>query len=262
MAILPQQCSPPTATACEICVAVKRLGDIVSDHRLREAISDLEQLSEKSPVISVAAVHVLKNELDTIPRGEGRREILFEQSFQLPGGLGRRILNRLRSSGNARDDGFFRRLLTLGRAWLKGGDAELFRDTCDRYFWKEMVPAVENGLGDLASPFLNTINEAIINYAEYSFRPWSVFRSITAQVFLTEGNLAYGIVRPHGSRQRPFDPLTLKQRDKRPPLGSMRRGWGHTLLMQRALFISFDDSARKRGMMIVVGPDAPDQPTT
>jgi hypothetical protein len=237
--------------------SLRRLDDIVSDRQIREAISDLEQLSETSPVISVAAIHVLKNELGTAASGAGRRRVLFEQSFELPGGLGRRIMNRLRRHDGDQGEGFVRRFTTLARAWLEGSDGELFRDTCDRYFWQEMVPAVETGMGDLAEPFLNTINEAIINYAEYSFRPWSIFRTISAQVFLTEGNLAYGIIRPRGTRQQAFDPLSLRQRDKPPAIGDMRRGWGHTLLMQRALFLSFDDSDRERGMMIVVGPDEP-----
>ena len=236
---------------------MKRLGNIVSDHQLREAIADLEQLSEKSPVISVAAVHVLKNELGRLAGGARKREILFEQSFHLPGRLGQRILNRVKSDGSSRDEGLVSRCVTLAVAWLKGRDATLFRDTCDRYFWKEMVPAIEEGLGDLASPFLNTINEAIINYAEYSFRRWSVFRGISAQVFLTEDDLVYAIVRPSGIRQRSFDPLELKQRTGLRQLDSMRRGWGHTLLMERSLFISFDDTAKGRGMMIVVGPDEP-----
>jgi hypothetical protein len=118
-----------------------------------------------------------------------------------------------------------------------------------------MVPEIEAGFGELAYPFLNTINEAIINYAEYSFKPWSVLRGIDAQVFLIEGGLAYGIVRPRGVRQRVFDPLSLKPRETPETLGEMRRGWGHTLLMERALFISFDKSPSRRGMMIVVGSD-------
>ena len=235
---------------------VNRLGNILSDHQIRDAISDLEQLSAQAPVVSVAAIHVLKNELGTLERGGERRRILFEQSFSLPGRLGHRLRRRLNSGANGRGEMLLRRLGSLVGAWLKGQDAELFRDTCDRYFWQEMVPAVEAGLGELALPFLNTINEAIINYAEYSFHRWSIFRSISAQVFLTEGDLAYGIIRPRGLRQRSFDPLNLKRREGQQAIGAMRRGWGHTLLMERALFISFDHSVSRRGMMIVVGPDS------
>jgi hypothetical protein len=238
---------------------VKRFSGIVSDHQIRQAISDLEQLSEKAPVISVAAIHVLKNELGTVAQGGERRRILFERSFSLPGGLGHRLRHRLKASKSSRSEGVLSRLMVLCKAWLEGRDAELFRDTCDRYFWTEMVPEIEAGFGALAHPFLNTINEAIINYAEYSFGRWSIFRSISAQVFCTEGNLAYGIIRPHGLRQRAFNPLALKQKEKPGTLGAMHRGWGHTLLMQRALFISFDHSVNRRGMMIVVGPDEPDQ---
>ena len=235
---------------------MKRLAGIVSDRQIREAISDLEELGDRAPAVSVAAIHVLKNELEPLGRGSSRRRILFERSYKLPGGIGGRLRRRLQERPDS-GEGFLTRFAILAKAWLAGKDAELFRDTCDRYFWKTMVPSIEGGLGDLAYPFLNTINEAIINYAEYSFRPWAAFRSISVQVFHTEGDLAYGIIRPRGLRQRAFDPLTLKERDEPNALGAMRRGWGHTLLMQRALFISFDQSVSRRGMMIVVGPEDP-----
>lgn len=238
---------------------MRRFSGIVSNREIREAISDLEEFREQAPAISVAAIHVLKNELDPAPRGGERRRILFEQSFRLPGSIGHRLRNRLRGGKGSRDGGFFVRLLELCGAWLRGNDVELFRDTCDRYFWQEMVPDIEVGLGGLAHPFLNTINEAIINYAEYSFRRWAIFRSISVQVFSTEENLAYGIIRPHGLRQRAFNPLALEQKRAQTTLGAMQRGWGHTLLMQRALFLSFDHSVNRRGMMIVVGPDEPVQ---
>jgi hypothetical protein len=234
---------------------VRRFSGIVSNQQIREAISDLEELGKQAPAISVAAIHVLKNELDPIAPGNEKRRILFERSFRLPGSLGYRLRRRLQGDTG----GLLIHLFSFCRAWLKGHDAELFRDSCDRYFWKEMVPVVEGGFGAVAHPFLNTINEAIINYAEYSFRRWSFFRSISAQVFCTEGDLAYGIIRPHGLRQRAFNPLALKRKERRDSLGTMQRGWGHTLLMERALFISFDHSVSRRGMMIVVGPDGADQ---
>ena len=234
---------------------MKRFSGIVSDHQLREAISDLEQLGNRASVISVAAIHVLKNELEPVGSAGERRRILFERSFSLPGGLRYRLGRRLDDDEGSWTRKLLKRLVVFSRAWLAGRDAALFRDICDRYFWVEMVPEVEAGLGELAYPFLNTINEAIINYAEYSFRRWSAFRSISAQVFLTEGDLAYGIVRPAGLGLRTFDPLSLRQRKTRGTMGEMRRGWGHTLLMERALFISFDKSPSQRGMMIVVGPE-------
>jgi hypothetical protein len=234
---------------------MKRFEGIVSDSEIRQAISDLEELKTKAPGMSVAAIHVLKNELDPAAAASEKRRILFERTFSLPGSLRYRLRRRLRGRGRSRGVEHLRRILSSSYAWSAGKDAELFRDTCDRYFWEEMVPDVEAGFGELAHPFLNTINEAIINYAEYSFRPWAILRRISAQVFCTEGNLAYGIVRPHGLRQRAFDPLVLKQRDRPQALGTMQRGWGHTLLMKRALFISFDHSVNRRGMMIVVGPD-------
>jgi hypothetical protein len=235
---------------------MKRLSGIASDRQLREAISDLETFGEQTPFVRVAAIHVLKNELEPVSANEKRRRILFERRYTLPGSLGFRLYRRLeRFPGSPR--AFLERLVLLVRFWLAGKDADLFRDTCDRYFWELMVPEVEEAFGNLAHPFLNTINEAIINYAEYSFRPWAAFRSIAVQVFCTEDELAYGIIRPRGLRQRAFNPLDLKERERPDTLGAMRRGWGHTLLMQRALFISFDHSPSRRGMMIVVGPDDP-----
>ena len=237
---------------------MKRFLGIVSDQDIRRAISDLEELSEPAHAISVAAIHVLKDELEPVAAGSERRRILFERSFILPGSIRYRLRRRLTKQGGSRSAGLLRRLIVSCRAWLTGKDAELFRDTCDRYFWEEMVPSIEAGFGALAHPFLNTINEAIINFAEYSFRRWSVLRSIRVQVFCTEGDLAYGIIRPYGLRQRAFDPLALKEREKAGSLGAMQRGWGHTLLIQRALFVSFDHSVSRRGMMIVVGPDEPE----
>lgn len=237
---------------------MKRFTGIVSDHHIREAISDLEQLSEQAHAISVAAIHVLKDELEPVATGSERRRILFERSFSLPGTIRYRLRRRLNEQAGSRAAELLRRCIVFCRAWLKGEDAELFRDTCDRYFWEEMVPSIEAGFGDLAHPFLNTINEAIINYAEYSFRRWSVLRSLSVQIFCTEGNLAYGIIRPHGLRQRAFDPLALKERGTAGALGMIQRGWGHTLVIERALFVSFDHSVNRRGMMIIVGPDEPE----
>ncbi len=221
---------------------MKRLEGIASEGRIREAISDLEKLRTESPVISVAAVHVLKNELEPVGSDPASRRLLFERTFHLPAA---------EAAGSASPA---RRWLGF-RESLAGSGAEAFRDACDRSFWRLMVPPITREFGALAEPFMNTINEAIINYAEYSFRPWAAFRRISAQIFLTEDDLAYGIVRPYGLRQRIFDPLAFSEK-KADTLREMRRGWGHTLLMRRALFISFDHSPRQRGMMVVVGPES------
>ena len=194
---------------------------------------------------SVAAIQVLKNELEPAAPGTDR-EILFEAEFTIPGGFWRR-LHGISHSG--KKPGLVSLLSNL-RAWLAGRDAERFRDRCDGYFWEELVPAIEENFGELAEPFMNTINEAIINYAEYSFRRWAALRRITAQLFVTEGELAYGIVRPYGTRLRLFDPLKLKEKEPG-ALYEMRRGGGHTLLMRRALFISFDHTPTNRGRVVV-----------
>ena len=125
--------------------------------------------------------------------------------------------------------------------------------------WRSIVPVITEGFGPLADPLMNTINEAIINYAEYSFNCWSLRRRIRIHVFKTDAELAYAIIRPSGTRLKSFDPLELKTR----PTGSRKlkkRGWGHTLLMERALFLSFDQAEKRRGMMIIVG-QKPDQQT-
>jgi hypothetical protein len=199
---------------------------------------------------SVAAIQVLKNELQ--PPSEGtERAILFQASYLIPGRLGRRLRDIYRSGSSP----------GLGRVWsnfliwLRGEDAGRFRDRCDAYFWDEIVPAIEANFGPVAEPFMNTINEAIINYAEHSFRRWAALRRITAQIFFTDGDLAYGIVRPYGTRLRLFDPLKLKEKEPG-AIQNMKRGWGHTLLMHRALFISFDHSPTNRGLMIIVGPES------
>ena len=212
-------------------------------------LGEIERMAPDGSSFSVAAIRVLKNELGPAAAGT-EREVLFQAQFVIPGRLGRRLRDIYRSG----DRPGFGRLWENFRAWLAGRDAELFRDRCDAFFWAEVVPVIEEQFGAVAEPFMNTINEAIINYAEYSFRRWAALRRVTAQIFLTEGDLAYGIVRPYGLRLRLFDPLKLKE--KQPgAIGQMKRGWGHTLLMRRALFISFDHSPTNRGLMIIVGPD-------
>jgi hypothetical protein len=209
----------------------------------------MEELADNGSSFNVAAIQVLKNELQ--PLGpETQRKILFEAEFIIPGGFRRRLRDIYHKDAKPG----LSHLRANFAAWLGGRDAELFRDRCDGYFWAELVPVIEKQFGVVAEPFMNTINEAIINYAEYSFRRWAALRRISAQIFLTEDDLAYGIVRPYGTRLRLFDPLKLKE--KAPgALRRMRRGWGHTLLMRRALFISFDHSPTNRGLMIIVGPE-------
>lgn len=220
------------------------LDQVVPDSsRLEEVVSDLEDLADRSPLISVAAIHILKNELGALDGDAVRREILFERRFSLPGGL----LARLRSP---------RRVLGDLWAWLSGADQTRFRDRCDQRFWETVVPVIEAEFGEVAEPMMNTAAEAIINYAEYSFKPWSLGRRVTAHLFLTEDQLGYAIVRPRGLRLRVFDPLALKEKSPE-TLADHKRGWGHTILMRQALFMSFDKTPRRRGLMIVVGPNEP-----
>lgn len=228
---------------------MKPLDKIVPRAEVPRLLSELEEMATGGSSFSVAAIQVLKNELEPLAAGTDRK-ILFQAEYVIPGRLGRRLRD-IYSTGGRPGVG---RLWKNFMAWLSGRDAERFRDRCDAFFWQEIVPAIEENFGDVAEPFMNTINEAIINYAEYSFRRWAALRRVTAQIFLTEGDLAYGIVRPYGTRLRLFDPLKLKE--KQPgAIGQMKRGWGHTLLMRRALFISFDHSPANRGLMVIVGAE-------
>ncbi len=229
--------------------ALKSLDKIVPPADVPLLLGELEEMAADGSSFSVAAIQVLKNELEA-PASGLEREILFQAEYVIPGRLGRRLRDIYRGG----DKPGIGRLWENFVAWLTGRDAERFRDRCDAYFWDELVPAIEENFGAVAEPFMNTINEAIINYAEYSFRRWAALRRVTAQIFLTEGDLAYGIVRPYGMRLRLFDPLKLKERQPG-AIQRMKRGWGHTLLMRRALFISFDHSPANRGLMIIVGPE-------
>ena len=207
---------------------------MIHDLDLDRAIEDLEALAGEAPVMSAAAVYILKNELDRIDDPEIGRELIFHRRFHLP----------------EKSAPSWRRL----RDWLSGRDAIAFRDRCDRAFWEQVVPVIEAQFGELADLVMNTVNEAVINYAEYSFRPWSLGRRVMVDLFLTEGNLAYTIIRPSGTRLAVFDPLELKEKSPETLL-NRKRGWGHTILMRRALFVSFDHQPRRRGMMIVLGAD-------
>jgi hypothetical protein len=219
--------------------------DSVRTSEFDELISDLETVADKSPVFSVAAVHILKNELALLDEPAARRDILFDQEFVLPGALPQRIRGWFPSLSGA-----WKNLA----AWLAGGDAEIFRDRCDRGFWDDMVPVIEAKFGDVAEPIMNTVNEAILNYAEYSFKRWALWRKVIVHLFRTEDDLAYAIIRPRGFRVAVFDPLELKEKSPETVL-DRRRGWGHTILMRHALFVSFDQAPKMRGMMIIVGPE-------
>lgn len=231
---------------------MKRLDQLLSRAEVSGLLSELQEVAGDGSSFSVAAIQVLKNELE--PAADGvERKVLFQARYLIPGRLGRRLRDIYMSGTKPGLGNLWRNF----RSWLAGADAERFRDRCDAYFWSEMVPVIEERFGPVADKFMNTINEAIINYAEHSFRRWSALRRISAQIFLTEGELAYAIVRPYGRRQRLFDPLKLKE--KHPgAIQQMKRGWGHTLLMRRALFISFDHSPTSRGLMMIVGPDSSD----
>lgn len=209
---------------------------------LEEAVSDLEKMADRSPVLSVAAVHILKNELGDASELTRRRRLLRSDRFTLPGNSLRKWLTRPVRA--VRD--------CLG--WLGGKDAQRFRDRCDSHFWNDVVPILEEHFGAVAEPLMNTVNEAVINYAEYSFRRWALRRRVALHLFHTEEDLGYAIIRPFGSRLRVFDPLELKEKGS-DTLEESRRGWGHTIVMRRALFISFDKSPKRRGMMIVVGAE-------
>ncbi len=213
----------------------------IPSDRLEEAVNDLEKMADRSPVLTVAAVHILKNELGDVSELTPRRSILHDEHFTLPSGP-RRWLSRPR------------RALAQLVGWLRGGDAERFRDGCDSDFWREVVPVLERDFGSVAEPLMNTANEAVINYAEYSFKRFALRRRVALHLFHTEDDLGYAIVRPLGIGLRVFDPLELKEKSA-DTLEESKRGWGHTILMRRALFISFDKSPRRRGMMIVVGAE-------
>ena len=229
---------------------MKRLEEIVPPSDVPQLLSELEEMASEGSSFSVAAIQVLKNELEPADAGT-QRKILFAEEFTIPGGFRRRLRDIYRSGPKPGLAG----LAANFGAWLTGSNTQLFRDRCDAYFWEELVPTIEENFGELAEPFMNTVNEAIINYAEYSFRRWAAFRRISVQVFLTEDDLAYGIVRPYGTRLRFFDPLKLKMKEAG-AIHEMRRGWGHTLLMHRALFISFDHAPANRGLMIIVGAES------
>ncbi|MEE8525145.1 MAG: hypothetical protein V3T72_14505 [Thermoanaerobaculia bacterium] len=55
-------------------------------------------------------------------------------------------------------------------------------------------------------------------------------------------------------RPRTFDPAAFKTK-KMGSLRDAKRGWGHTIMLERALLIAFDQTPARRGMIIVVGPD-------
>jgi hypothetical protein len=230
--------------------AVRMLDGIVDQSKIPSVISELEEMADEAPVASVGAIYILKNEMAPLDQANLRRSLVFEHRFVIPGGM----FCRLRQDWSNGLLALWREMIGDFRAWLTGADNERFRDHCDRCFWQEVVPVITTHFGDLADAVMNTINEAIINYAEYSFGRFALRRRVHAHLFKTEGELAYAIIRPSGTRLRQFDPLAIKTRQPG-SRHSRKRGWGHTLLMERALFISFDHEPHMRGMMIIIGPD-------
>lgn len=224
------------------------LEEMIDPEAASSLISDLEQLTGEQPYVTAGAIYVLKNLLEPKTADDPKRTVLFDRSFVLPGGFWEWIRDSRRRNGFA---SAVREIASDSWLWLKGCDSERFRDRCDRSFWRHLVPEVTAGIGAAADHVLNTINEAIINYAEYSFAKRALGRRIHVRLFMTEGNLAYAIIRPSGSRLRQFDPLALRQRS--PGSKPQKRGWGHTLMMERALFVSFDAKTRPRGMLIITG---------
>jgi len=235
------------------------LGEVADHRTLESVIAELEKMPDDGPEVT-SALWVLKNELEPLTRADRKRAVLFDRSFALPGGLAYRLDVVLRSRSLTK--GLARAAADLG-SWLIARDDERFRDRCDRYFWREMVPRIAESFGSLADPVLNTINEAIINYAEYSFHAWCLRRRVHVHLFRTDDDLAYAVIRPSGTRLRAFDPLALKTRVSSGKRVLQKRGWGHTLLMERALFLSFDRDPDRRGMLVVVGlPDLRAEPAS
>lgn len=228
------------------------LGNVISRDTIPEVIAELEQLSAAASDVSLGAIYVLKNELEPLPRDSPRRRLEIDRTYVLPSSVLATFTHERRRVGLG---AALRWWLSSRWAWLRGVDATHFRDRCDRAFWREVVPDVTASFGVMADVVLNTINEAIINYAEYSFGPWAVWRRIHIRLFKTEGDLVYAIIRPSGHRLRSFDPLALKTREIA-PAKLLKRGWGHTLIMERALFLSFDHEPRRRGMLVILGPDS------
>lgn len=233
-----------------------KLDGLVSASEMPSVLAELEKISAETPSgVSVAALHILKNEMHKVDLGPEARRVEYERIFYPPGGLGHRVRKLWRGAPGTKAPGLARGLLEDLRYWLRGQDAERFRERCDEYFWEVMVPEIDARFGRLAGPMANTVNEAIMNYAEYSFRRYAFRRRVKVHLFKTEGELGYAILRPLGSRLRTFDPLALKTKH----LGDLhtgRRGWGFTIMLGQALFISFDHSPHRRGMMIIVGPES------
>ncbi|NJL26937.1 MAG: hypothetical protein HC897_03150 [Thermoanaerobaculia bacterium] len=230
------------------------LDGLLAAAEIPPVLEELEKISaETQSGVSVAALHILKNEMHRVALAPEARRIECERIFYPPGGLGHQLRN-LRHQRGGSALGLVKGALEDVRFWFRGTDAERFRDRCDEYFWEVMVPEIESRFGRLAGPMANTINEAIMNYAEYSFGRWAVRRRIKVHLFKTEGELGYAILRPLGTRMRTFDPLALKTKHL-DDLHTGRRGWGFTIMLGQALFISFDHSPHRRGMMIIVGPE-------
>jgi hypothetical protein len=228
---------------------------MIGDSELPTVVSELEEIKHEAPRVTQGAILILKNELDPKSADDPKRNVLFERSYTIPEPIASRIRDSFRKGQMLL---WVKLILREFWLWLKGNDNAAFRDRCDSYFWKKLVPDINEAFGDMADHVLNTINEAIINYAEHSFGRHAMRRQIHVFLFKTDDDLAYAVIRPSGSPQRTFNPLSLQTRPKgiRSPL---KRGWGHTLIMERALFLSFDRHPDRRGMLIIMGPE--EEPT-
>lgn len=231
------------------------LDGLLAAAEIPPVVAELEKLSAETPSgVSVAALHILKNEMHRLEPGSRARRVEYERVFNLPGGLSYRLRKLWREGDGTKLGGLARGLFDDLRYWLRGEDAERFRERCDEYFWEVMVPEIDANFGRLAGPMSNTVNEAIMNYAEHSFQSYALCRRVRVHLFKTEGELGYAILRPLGTRLRTFDPLALKTKHL-DDLHTGRRGWGFTIMLGQALFISFDHTPHRRGMMIIVGPE-------
>ncbi len=225
--------------------------DVIDESTIHSIVAELEGMAKESPIVAHGAIYILKNELVPAAADAPKRRLTFNRTYVLP----HRTIRRLTSA--ARNKNLFATLMALAREgwlWLAGRDSEIFRDRCDRCFSRTLAPDVIAELDSMADVVLNTVNEAIINYAEHSFDKHALRRRIHVRIFQTDNDLVYVIVRPSGTRFQPFDPLSLTTR----PQGTShlkKRGWGHTLIMERALFLSFDRTPQHRGMLIILRPE-------
>lgn len=128
-------------------------------------------------------------------------------------------------------------------AWVRdvrqNGPGLRYREWCDGQFSGCIAPVVMSSFGDLGDTLCNTLNEAIMNYAEHAYLPVVREREIGVQVTLAgygDGRrAAWGVVSvPEDARLvAPLNPARLQRKKlgegTRPGKGSYR-GWGTTIL--------------------------------